>query len=73
MKEIRLSAGTIEYRDTGGDGPVLVLLHGLMMDATLWDDVIAGLSASHHRLARRHPRLPAAEPEGESRVVHHIV
>lgn len=37
MSEIQLSAGTIEYQDTGGDGPVLVLLHGLMMDASLWD------------------------------------
>jgi pimeloyl-ACP methyl ester carboxylesterase len=37
MSEIELSAGTVEYRDTGGDGPVLVLLHGLMMDAALWD------------------------------------
>jgi pimeloyl-ACP methyl ester carboxylesterase len=44
MKQIELSAGTIEYQDTGGDGPVLVLLHGLMMDASLWDEVIAGLS-----------------------------
>ncbi len=26
--EIELSAGTIEYQDTGGDGPVLVLLQG---------------------------------------------
>ncbi len=33
MKEIELSAGTIEYQDTGGDGPTIVLLHGLMMDA----------------------------------------
>ena len=41
MREIELSAGTIEYADTGGDGPVLVLLHGLMMDASLWDGVIA--------------------------------
>ena len=55
MKEIQLSAGTIEYQDTGGDGPVLVLLHGLMMDATLWDDVIARLSASHRCVA---PTLP---------------
>jgi hypothetical protein len=23
MREIKLSAGTIEYEDTGGDGPVL--------------------------------------------------
>ena len=44
MNEIELSAGTIEYQDTGGDGPVLVLLHGLMMDASLWDEVTAGLS-----------------------------
>src|SRR6266581_6490428 len=29
MSEIELSAGTIDYQDTGGDGPVLVLLHGI--------------------------------------------
>ena len=33
MKQIELSAGTIEYQDTG-QGPTLVLLHGLMMDAS---------------------------------------
>jgi pimeloyl-ACP methyl ester carboxylesterase len=43
IDEIELSAGTIEYVDTGGDGPVVVLLHGLMMDASLWDAVVAGL------------------------------
>src|SRR5207302_7526840 len=55
MSEIQLSAGTIEYQDTGGDGPVLVLLHGLMMDASLWDEVIAGLSPGHRCVA---PTLP---------------
>ena len=54
MKEIELSAGTIEYEDTG-DGPVLVLLHGLMMDASLWDGPIAELSADHRCVA---PTLP---------------
>jgi pimeloyl-ACP methyl ester carboxylesterase len=54
MKQIELSAGTIEYEDTG-QGPVLVLLHGLMMDASLWDEVIADLSADHRCLA---PTLP---------------
>jgi pimeloyl-ACP methyl ester carboxylesterase len=54
MKEIELSAGTIEYEDTGG-GPVLVLLHGLMMDASLWDGPIADLSADHRCVA---PTLP---------------
>ena len=55
MKQIELSAGTIEYDDTGGDGPVLVLLHGLMMDASLWDGPIADLSADHRCVA---PTLP---------------
>lgn len=33
MKQIELSAGTIEYEDTG-TGPAVVPLHGLMMDAS---------------------------------------
>ncbi|MBO0914582.1 alpha/beta fold hydrolase [Streptomyces laculatispora] len=55
MKEIELSAGTVAYEDTGGDGPTVVLLHGLMMDASLWDGTVAGLSAGHRCLA---PTLP---------------
>jgi pimeloyl-ACP methyl ester carboxylesterase len=55
MSQIELSAGTIEYQDTGGEGPTLVLLHGLLMDASLWDDVIADLSADHRCVA---PTLP---------------
>jgi pimeloyl-ACP methyl ester carboxylesterase len=55
MREVELSAGTIEYEDTGGNGPVLVLLHGLMMDASLWDGPIAELSADHRCVA---PTLP---------------
>jgi len=33
---VELSAGPIEYEDTGGDGPVLVLVHGLAMDWRQW-------------------------------------
>jgi len=55
MSEIELSAGTIEYEDTGGDGPPIVLLHGLMMDASLWDGPIADLSVDHRCVA---PTLP---------------
>ncbi|MEU0821588.1 alpha/beta fold hydrolase [Streptomyces mirabilis] len=54
-EEIELSAGTVAYRDTGGDGPVLVLLHGLMMDASLWDETINELAADHRCVA---PTLP---------------
>jgi pimeloyl-ACP methyl ester carboxylesterase len=53
--QIELSAGTIDYVDTGGDGPAIVLLPGLMMDASLWEDVIAHLSPDHRCIA---PTLP---------------
>lgn len=55
MKRIELSAGTIEYEDTEGTGPVLVLLHGLLMDSSLWHDVIADLAVDHRCIA---PTLP---------------
>jgi pimeloyl-ACP methyl ester carboxylesterase len=68
MTEIELSAGRIDYTDSGGDGPVLVLLHGLMMDASLWDGVIAELSRDHRCVAptlplgaHRHPMAPDAD------------
>jgi pimeloyl-ACP methyl ester carboxylesterase len=54
---LELSAGTIDYLDTGGDGPTVVLLHGLLMDASLWDEVIADLSIDHRCVA---PTLPLA-------------
>jgi pimeloyl-ACP methyl ester carboxylesterase len=77
-REIRLSAGTIEYRDTGGDGPPVVLLPGLLMDALLWDEVIADLRADHRCIAptlplgaHRHAMEPDADlsPRGLARLV----
>jgi pimeloyl-ACP methyl ester carboxylesterase len=47
MQEIELSGGTIEYEDTGGDGPVLVLLHGVAMNGSLWRNVVAELRSDH--------------------------
>lgn len=35
MPQLELSAGVVDYEDTGGDGPVVVLLHGVAMDASL--------------------------------------
>jgi pimeloyl-ACP methyl ester carboxylesterase len=52
---IELSAGPIEYSDSDGEGPVVVLLPGLLMDASLWEDVIADLSPDHRCIA---PTLP---------------
>ncbi|MHA6759642.1 alpha/beta fold hydrolase [Streptacidiphilus sp. PAMC 29251] len=54
-KQVELSAGTLDYEDTGGGGPTIVLLHGLLMDASLWEATIADLSADHRCLA---PTLP---------------
>ncbi len=55
MREIELSSGTIEYEDTGGDGPVLVLLHGLAQNASVWRRVVAELSPEHRCVI---PTLP---------------
>jgi pimeloyl-ACP methyl ester carboxylesterase len=55
VPELELSAGTIHYEDSGGVGPVLVLMHGLLMDATLWDPVLEELGDGH-RILR--PVLP---------------
>jgi pimeloyl-ACP methyl ester carboxylesterase len=55
MQTIELSAGSVEYQDSGGDGPPLVLLHGLLMDASLWSDVVAALSPDHRCIV---PTLP---------------
>jgi len=38
MPEVRLSHGTIHYSDTGS-GPVVVLVHGLLVNGTLWSRV----------------------------------
>lgn len=40
MPQIDLTAGTIDYMDTGGGGPVLVFAHGLPMTATQWRKVV---------------------------------
>jgi pimeloyl-ACP methyl ester carboxylesterase len=55
MKNVDLGAGTIDYVDTGGDGPVVLLLHGLLMDPTLWSGVIDELGAGYRCVA---PLLP---------------
>jgi pimeloyl-ACP methyl ester carboxylesterase len=60
MPELELSAGTIEYEDTGGDGPHLVLLHGLVMDGSLWRKVVAELRADFRCVV---PTLPLGSHE----------
>lgn len=55
MPEVELSSGTIDYEDTGGSGPIVVLVHGLIMDGSLWRHVIEQLRADFRCVA---PTLP---------------
>ncbi|MFK0102283.1 alpha/beta fold hydrolase [Streptomyces sp. NPDC091040] len=55
MAEVDLSAGTVEYLDTGGEGPVVVLLHGVAMDGSLWRNVVEPLRADFRCVV---PTLP---------------
>jgi pimeloyl-ACP methyl ester carboxylesterase len=68
MSAVELSAGTVEYQDTGGDGPAIVFSHGLVMDGSLWRDVVADLASDHRCLlptlplgAHRRPMDPDAD------------
>jgi len=55
MPQVELSAGTIEYEDTGGDGPVVVLLHGLAMNSSVWHEVVPDLRTDYRCVL---PTLP---------------
>jgi pimeloyl-ACP methyl ester carboxylesterase len=55
MSEVELSAGTIEYHDSRGHGPVLVFLHGVAMDGSVWAPVVADLRRDHRCVV---PTLP---------------
>jgi len=55
MPEVELSAGTIAYEDTGGEGPVVVFLHGLIMDGSVWRHVVEDLRRDYRCVL---PTLP---------------
>src|SRR4029079_2225397 len=57
--QLTRSTGTVDYEDTGGAGPVIVLVHGLLMDASLYDDVVADLARDHGCIV---PTLPPGAP-----------
>ncbi len=78
MSEVELSAGTIEYEDTGGGGAAVVLLHGLAMDGSLWRHVVADLRSDYRCVVptlplggHRRPMRPDADlsPRGIARLV----
>jgi pimeloyl-ACP methyl ester carboxylesterase len=54
-RRIELSAGTVEYEETGGGGPVVLFVPRRLMDSTLWDSVVADLSRDHRCLVPTFP------------------
>lgn len=55
MPAIELSSGTLDYTDTGGEGPTVVLVHGVAMDGTVWRHVVEELRDRYRVLV---PTLP---------------
>ena len=49
------TAAGLMYSDTGGDEPIVVLLHGVLMNGTLWDEVVGGLGDRYRCIV---PELP---------------
>ena len=55
METIETSAGPIAYTDSGGGGPTIVFLHGMLMDGSLWDQTVRALAANYRCVV---PTLP---------------
>jgi pimeloyl-ACP methyl ester carboxylesterase len=75
MPEIELSAGQVRYEDTAGEGPPIVLLHGLLMTSSLWDQVVDQLEPDFRCVrptmpmgAHRRPMRPQADLSLEGQV-----
>jgi pimeloyl-ACP methyl ester carboxylesterase len=68
VAEVEVSAGTIEYEDTGGEGPILFFVNGLAMSGSVWRHVVADLVTDHRCVvptfplgAHRRPLEPDAD------------
>ncbi|HVD86122.1 MAG TPA: alpha/beta hydrolase [Solirubrobacterales bacterium] len=55
MPEVEVGAGPIAYEDSGGEGPVVVLIPGLLMDGRQWRKVIEELRPDFRCIS---PTLP---------------
>lgn len=68
MPIVHVPAGPIAYDDTGGEGPTIVLCHGVPMDHRAWGHVVPLLAPSFRVIAptlplggHRHPMRPDAD------------
>lgn len=80
---IQLPGGPVAVRDSGGSGPLVVFVHGVLVDGRLWDDVWPDMAAAGYRCllpnlplgAHRHPLEPGADrtPAGQARRVADLI
>ena len=77
MPEIQVTQGTIEYREQG-NGPAIVLIHGLLVNGSVWDRVVAALGRDVRVIvpdlplgSHRKPMEPGADltPPGVARLI----
>lgn len=82
MPEVQLRCGPIEYNDTGGDGPIVLLLGGLLIGPSLWDEVVAELRSGFRCIvpalpwgAHRQPMQPGTDLSlaGQARILADLV
>jgi len=82
MPEAQLSCGPVTYHDTGGDGPIVLLVGGLLIGPSLWDEVVAELRSEFRCIvptlpwgAHRQPMRPETDLSlaGEARILAELV
>ena len=66
VRTVDLTAGPIDYVDTGGDGPTVVLLHGVLMNNTVWRGVMSELTPALRCIAPTLPLGRTASPCGRA-------
>jgi len=71
MPEVELSAGVLDYDDTGGAKPVVVFLNGLFIGRSVWRSVVADLRGEYRCIvlelplgAHRRPMRAGADLSG---------
>jgi pimeloyl-ACP methyl ester carboxylesterase len=81
MPEIKLSQGTVHYREQGS-GPPVLFVHGLLVNGTLWDRVLPPLAHSARCIvpdlplgSHPHPLDPAADlsPPGLANLIAELI
>jgi pimeloyl-ACP methyl ester carboxylesterase len=67
MAEVRLPQGIVRYREAGS-GPVIVFVHGYLVDGQLWDGVVDALADRYRCIAPNWPmgaQKVAMEPNAD--------